>query len=305
MKSRHGMPRRAACAALIRRSAIACNDFPPKLLSRRRGAGQPQAGCGLGRTRHPGRQAGGAWSTRVVPRRNWRDGALRPHPRGGAVSAAAPLARRQHHHHLAAFHARLRFDLGVRLRIGLDPLQDLPAELLMGELATAKAQRDLDLVAVVEEALHGAHFDVIVMIVDAGAHFDFFDLDDLLALARLGGFFLLLIFVFAVIQHLGHRWVGVGRNLNQIEPRRHSTRQRVGNRYYAYIIAIFIDQSHFADPDVLIHPWTSGLALRRGPHWASYWAVSFNGLRSQAAKRRTPHGGVPKAPGLRADIRKE
>src|SRR5262245_41011744 len=38
------------------------------------------------------------------------------------------LARGQHHHHLTAFHARLGFDLGVRLRIRLDPLQDLPTE---------------------------------------------------------------------------------------------------------------------------------------------------------------------------------
>src|SRR5262249_8102071 len=107
-----------------------------------------------------------------------------------------------------------------------------------------------------------------------------FDLDNFLALARLGRLFLLLILVFAVIEHLGHGRLGIRRNLNQIEPRGRGPRQRLGNRHHADIITIFIDQSHFADPDVLIHPWTSGLALRRGPHWASYRAVSFSSCRS-------------------------
>src|SRR6185295_3577029 len=230
MKSRHGMPRRAACGALIRRSAITCNDFPPGSYPPR---APPPVGQGGGtttdagsskrlpRTRRTGRGAAGS-----APR---LAGLLRARPRLKATTpvrlSARALARCQHHHHLAAFHARLRFDLGERLRIGLDALQDLPAEFLMGELTTAKAQRDLDLVAIVEEALHGAHFHVIVMIVDTWAHFDLFDLDDLLPLARLGGLFLLLIFVFAVVQHLGHRWVGVGRNLNQIEARRRGTRE--------------------------------------------------------------------------------
>src|SRR5262245_19698168 len=110
MKSRHGMPRRAACGALIRRSAEARNDFPPG--------------------------GAGPWPANPGPE---------------APCAAAPrLARSQHHHHLAPFHARLGFDLGVRLGIGLDPLQNLPAEFLVRQFTTAEPQRDLDLVAIVE-----------------------------------------------------------------------------------------------------------------------------------------------------------
>jgi hypothetical protein len=47
------------------------------------------------------------------------------------------------------------------------------------------------------------------VIVDAGAHLDLFDLDDLLMLAGLGGLLLLLIFVFAEIEDLADRRLGV------------------------------------------------------------------------------------------------
>ena len=110
------------------------------------------------------------------------------------------------------------FDLGDRLGVGLDALQHLPAELLVRHLAAAEAQRDLDLVAFLEEALDGAHLHVVVVIVDARAHLDLFDLDDLLLLARLGGLLLLLVFVFAVVEDLGDRRIGVGRDLDQVEP---------------------------------------------------------------------------------------
>ena len=73
-----------------------------------------------------------------------------------------------------------------------------------------KRKGDLDLVAFLEEAFDGAHFHVVVVIVDAGPHLDLFDLDDLLSLARLGGLLLLLVFVFAVVEDLGHRRVGIG-----------------------------------------------------------------------------------------------
>src|SRR5262249_4062186 len=147
------------------------------------------------------------------------------------------------------------------------------------QLATAEAQGDFDLVTVVEKALHRAHLHVVVMIIDARSHLDLFDFDDLLPLACLGGLFLLLVLEFAVVEHLGHGRTGVGGYLHQIEPRSHGSGEGVGNRHHANIVTILIDQPDFADPDVLVYPWTGWLALWRGPHWASYWAVSFDSFR--------------------------
>src|SRR5262245_25199841 len=143
------------------------------------------------------------------------------------------------------------------------------------------------------------------MIVDARPHLDLFDLDDLLALACLSGFFLFLVFVFAVVEHLGHGRTGIGRNLDQIKARGHGAGERIGNRHHADIITIFIDQSHFADPDVLIYPWTGWLALRRGPHWASYWAVSFVCFRSRAMTPLAASALSIEAAVASRDIRKE
>src|SRR6476646_8334157 len=60
-------------------------------------------------------------------------------------------ARRQHHDHLAAFEARLGFDLGERAGVFLDAVEQFIAELLVRHFAAAEAQGDLDLVAFLEE----------------------------------------------------------------------------------------------------------------------------------------------------------
>ena len=75
----------------------------------------------------------------------------------------------------------------------------------MRHLAASEAQGHLDLVAFLEEAANRAHLHVVVVDVDIRAHLDLFDLDGALLLARLGGLFLRLIFVFAVIEDLAHR----------------------------------------------------------------------------------------------------
>ena len=93
----------------------------------------------------------------------------------------------------------------------------LEAEFLMRHFAAAEAQDELDLVAFLEEAAHGLHLGLVIMVVDAGAQLDFLDLDDLLLLAGLGGLLLLVEAEFAVIEDLADRRIGVGHDLDQIE----------------------------------------------------------------------------------------
>ena len=59
--------------------------------------------------------------------------------------------------------------LASGVELGLDLLQDLEAELLVHHLAAAEAHGHLDLVAFLEEPRHGAHLDVVVVVVDARA----------------------------------------------------------------------------------------------------------------------------------------
>jgi len=52
--------------------------------------------------------------------------------------------------------------------------------------------------------------------VDVRPHLDLLDLDGALLLARLGGLFLRLIFVFAVVENFADRRLGIRRDLDEV-----------------------------------------------------------------------------------------
>src|SRR5690606_2507469 len=68
------------------------------------------------------------------------------------AQAACGSARGQDHDHLPALQTRLGLDLSELAQVGLDALQEVVADLLVGHLAPAEPQGDLDLVPFVEEA---------------------------------------------------------------------------------------------------------------------------------------------------------
>jgi len=68
-----------------------------------------------------------------------------------------------------------------------------------------------------KEAVHRTHLHVVVVNIDARAHLDLFDLDDLLLLAGLVLALLGLVLVLAVIEDLGDRRDGRRRDLDQVE----------------------------------------------------------------------------------------
>jgi len=122
----------------------------------------------------------------------------------------------------------------------------------MGHLAAAEAQRHLDLVAFLEEPLHGAHLHLVVVVVDHRAEFDLLDLDDLLLLARFGLLFLLLESVFAVVQDLADRRYGVGRDFDQIEAGLQGLGQGVCDRDGTEVGAVLVDQVNLTNADIFI-----------------------------------------------------
>src|SRR3546814_1090581 len=91
------------------------------------------------------------------------------------------------------------------------------SELLMGHLATAEADHDLDLVALVKKARDRAELGLVIAIFRRWTEFDFLDLDLLLLFLRSVRGLVLLIKVLAVIHDLEDRRFRVWRNLNQIE----------------------------------------------------------------------------------------
>ena len=170
----------------------------------------------------------------------------------GAICFRLRLARRQNHDDLAAFEARLLLDFGDFGGIALDAVEQLVAEFLVGHFAAAEPQCHLDLVAFLEEAANGFHFDAVVMVIDPRTELDFLDLDDLLLFARLGGFLLRLVFVFAEIEDLADGRHRIWRDLHKIEPGLLRQGDCGGNLGDALVGAILVDELDLASADLLV-----------------------------------------------------
>src|ERR1700730_147080 len=164
------------------------------------------------------------------------------------------LLRGHDHGHLPAFHPRHLLDFGELLEVVPDAHQDVHPELLMRQLTPTEPHRHLDLVAFLDEFDHAAHFYIVIVVVDAGAQFDLFDLDDFLFFAGLILFLLLLVFIFAEIEDFADRRVGVRRYLDEIETgiRGH------GERFIApddpHHVAALVDQAYLHHADLAVDP---------------------------------------------------
>ena len=122
----------------------------------------------------------------------------------------------------------------------------------MRHLAAAEAQRQLDLVAFLEEALHRLHLHLVVVAVDVRAHLDLLDLDDLLVLARLGRFLLVGVFQLAEIEDLGDRRLGIGGDFDEVEAGLFGSEQCVVDGDDRRDSAVGIDELDPRDSDIAV-----------------------------------------------------
>jgi hypothetical protein len=99
------------------------------------------------------------------------------------------------------------------------------------------------------------------VIVDGRAHLDLLDLDDLLLLARFGGFFLLFVFVFAVVHQFDHGRFGFGRHLNQVVPALFCNGAGFVGADLAKFVSVIADQKNRARGNLFID---AGSVLGRG-----------------------------------------
>ena len=68
----------------------------------------------------------------------------------------------------------------------------------------------------------------------------------------LGGFLLLLVFEFAVIEDFADRGGLVGHDLDEVQPRFGGDGERVGDRHDAVVFSLLIDQLHLANANFII-----------------------------------------------------
>src|SRR5690606_17973032 len=162
------------------------------------------------------------------------------------------LAGRQHHHHLAAFELGHGLDQDQFAQIVAHSFEYAHTEFLVSHLAAAKTQRDLCLVAILDETAQIAQFHLVVAFVGTWPELDFLDLDDLLAGT---GFLLALLFLvleLAVVHQAADGGGGRGGDFDQIDVVLLGHGHGFGCANNAQLFAIHADQADFMNADFTV-----------------------------------------------------
>src|SRR5215208_4741038 len=196
--------------------------------------------------------------------------------RGGRGTAAAGegsgrglLARRllalrcEHHGHVAAVLLGPLLDDGELFQVLREAVEDHLPPLGVGHLAAAEHDRDLDLVARLQEALDVALLGVVVMLRDLRPELDLPDVDLLLVLAR--GLLLLglLVLVLRVVQDTADGRLGLGGDFHQVQLAALGVPEGLSRLHDPDLLAVLVDEAHLGDADAFVD--AGGVALRRLP----------------------------------------
>src|SRR3954469_11476462 len=205
------------------------------------------------------------------------------------------LLRRDHHRHLAAFHARHLLDLGDLIEIVPDPHQHVHAELLVRQFAPAEPHGDFDLVAFLDELVHAAHLDCVVMVVDARTQLDFLDLYNLLLFAGLVLLFLFFVLELSEIEDLADRRISVGRDFNKVQAGIGGHVHRFAAPDDPHHLPAFIDEPNPHGRDFVVDAgtFTGGREVHRWPGYVCSPLNSWQGTalvfaQTASAARATP-----------------
>ena len=162
------------------------------------------------------------------------------------------LCGRQKHQHLAAFELGLLFyraALRAQLR---EAMEQILTKRRVRDLAATEANRNLDLVAVLQEAASVLYLGVQVADVDIRRQANLFDLHDTLILSRFLLALCLLEAEFTVIHDLADRRLSLRRDFDQIHALFYGDILCLLNRQNAELFAVVTDQTNFLVADLFI-----------------------------------------------------
>src|SRR5438105_960293 len=173
----------------------------------------------------------------------------------GIVSRHSRILRRpEQHHHVASVEEGRGLDLPDLLDVLREAHQQVTAPLRMGRLATAEHDRDLDLRALVEEALDVGLLCVVVVDSDLRPELDLLDVDRRLVLPGELRLLLLLVPVLPVVHHPRDRRIGLGSDLDEVEILRVRVLERLLRLLDPHLTAVLVDQPYARDPDRVVDP---------------------------------------------------
>ena len=162
------------------------------------------------------------------------------------------LGGRQKHEHLAAFELGLLFHRAAICAQFREAMEQILTERRMRNLTAAETDRNLDLVAVLEEAAGVLYLGVQVADVDVGGQANLFDLHDALILARFLFALGLLETEFAVVHDFADRRLGLRGDLDQIHALFHGGFLRFLDGDDTELLAVVVNQTDFSVADLFI-----------------------------------------------------
>src|SRR5436190_2649070 len=158
----------------------------------------------------------------------------------------------ENHRHVPPFEERLRLDQADLLDVVRQAHQQVASPVGVLALAAAEHDRDLDLRALVEEALDVAPFGLVVVNPDLGSELDLLDVDLSLVLAGQLRLLLQLVPVLAEVHDPAHRRIRLGRDLDQVEVLRVRIVACLVSRFDSELLAVLVDQPHARDADRVV-----------------------------------------------------
>lgn len=205
--------------------------------------------------------------SRPEPRTALRQPRPRPRRRGGTLTLRLAgglglaglghgfgllLVRAQNHDHVPAVLLRVGLDEAEFLHVRSQTLEQSEAQLRAGLLTTTEHDRDLDLVALLEEPDDVTLLGVIVVRVDLRPELHLLDDRVRLVLARLTGLHGRLVLELPVVHELAHGRTGGRRHLDQVEVVLLCEFQGLGKRNNPDLLAAGTDKSHLGNANPVV-----------------------------------------------------
>src|SRR5581483_5808147 len=198
------------------------------------------------------------------------------------------LRWRQHHRHVATLEERLGLDRPQLPDLVGEPRQQVAAAVRVLALAAPEHDRDLDLRPLVQEPEDVALLRLVVVLADLRSELDLLDVDLSLVLARRLRLLLLLVAVLAVVHHPGDGRVGLGRDLDEVEPSRVRVLAGLVRLLDAELLPVLVDQAHARDADRFVDARLRLRSARRleGPSPRPQIPITKLSLSSFGGERR-------------------
>src|SRR5438105_5307111 len=173
----------------------------------------------------------------------------------GIVSRHSRVLRRaEQHDHVPSVEERRRLHLADLLDVLRQAHQEVPPALRMGGLAPPEHNRDLDLRALVEEALDVALLGVVVVNADLRPELDLLDVDRDLVLARELRLLLLLVAVLPVVHYPRDGRIRLGCHLDEVEVLVEGVLDRLRRGLDPELAPVLVDEPDAWGADRLVDP---------------------------------------------------